>query len=114
MKINCPRCESIKNDINIKPDKDYYSYCPRCNGTFDCSNEKTQITEFPKMNTDWLLSLRFINSFKYPRFVGDKDLGYGSSGFLGYSIDPDLLYQELNKRPHRIRKRDRRKNKLKN
>jgi len=78
-------------------------------GINDVTNEKTQITEFPKMNTDWLLSLRSKRFFDYPRFAGDKYLGYGDFGWMGYRIDQKLLREILATRPNRVRKRDRRK-----
>ena len=108
-KIKCPRCKKLREEVKQgKEDKDYYSNCYRCKGTNDVSKEKTQLTEFPKMTTDHLLSLRQSRRFYIPRFAGDKDLGYKSGSFLGYNLDHELLRSELSKRPHRIRARDRR------
>jgi hypothetical protein len=82
---------------------------------YDLNNNneiKKQITQkewFSKINTDHLLSLRYKNVCSYPRNENDKDCGYKSGNFMGYYIDKNLLYEELSKRPHRIRKKDRRK-----
>ena len=56
---------------------------------------------FKTATTRELLSLRRSWSFKFPRFEGDKDLGYDDEiGWLGYHLDEDSLKEELSKRPH--------------
>lgn len=65
----------------------------------------TQKEFFKKCNTDHLLSMRYSKSCQYPKNVGDlPDYKDGC-----YTIDKELLYQELSERPHRIRAKHRRK-----
>lgn len=66
----------------------------------------TQKEFFKKCNTDHLLSMRYKVSCYYPQKEGDKP-DYPSDGM--YDINRRWLYEELNKRPHRVRAKDRRK-----
>ena len=73
------------------------------------TKSKTQIEWFKTISTDYLLSMRYSSCCIFPRYENDKDCGFDE---ILYHIDKELLYDELSKRPHRIRKKDRRKNKL--
>ena len=65
---------------------------------------------FRKTQTDNLLRLRFCHYLSYPKIIGDKPYYVDScSGECLYLIDKKLLYDELSKRPHRVRAKDRRK-----
>lgn len=66
---------------------------------------------FKKITTDHLLSMRQARYCRYPKKEGDKDNGYDSGSWIGYNIDHVELRNELSKRPHRIRAKDRRKSK---
>lgn len=65
---------------------------------------------FKKANTDWLLSMRFQIYCGYPVDENQKPV-IQSDGNNYYPIEKQLLYSELNKRPHRVRSKDRRKKK---
>jgi hypothetical protein len=70
---------------------------------------------FKKTQTDNLLRLTFCNYIVYPKMLGDKpNYVEKGGGECAWSIDKKLLYEELAKRPHRVRARDRRKIKIKN
>jgi len=69
----------------------------------------TQKEFFKKTQTDNLIRLRFATTCKYPVNEGDEP-DYNN---YWYHIDKELLYKELATRPHRIRARDRRKQKNK-
>lgn len=65
---------------------------------------------FKKTQTDNLLRLRFCHYVGYPKVEGDKpDWWDNCGGDCAWLIDKKLLYEELAKRPHRVRARDRRK-----
>lgn len=66
---------------------------------------------FAKTQTDNLLNMRFVQTCYYPQAEGDKPDYDNDRGQMWY-IDKTLLYEELAKRPHRIRAKDRRKPKL--
>ncbi len=66
----------------------------------------TQKEYFSKAQTDKLLSLRYRVSCPYPVNEGDKP-NYINDHM--WDIDKSLLYEELAKRPHRIRAKHRRK-----
>lgn len=68
----------------------------------------TQKEFFKKCNTDHLLSMRYQVSCDYPQKEGDKP-DYQSDGM--YDINREWLYEELATRPHRVRAKERRKNK---
>lgn len=76
----------------------------------------TQKDWFKKLNTDWLLSLRYRKVCPYPRFDGDEphyaEIEDWGMCKIGYEIDKDLLRQELSTRPHRVRAKHKRKRKL--
>lgn len=61
---------------------------------------------FAKINTDYLLSLRYLDYCQYPDT--ETDLIKPE-----YRINKTLLFEELAKRPHRVRAKDRRKINLK-
>ncbi len=67
----------------------------------------TQKEYFEKSNIDTLLSLRYKKTCYYP-LVEDQVPDYNNDCGKMWFIDSELLYKELSKRPHRIRKRDRR------
>ncbi len=54
--------------------------------------------------------MRYASTCYYPKKEGDKpNFGHDGSGNMWY-IDKELLYAELARRPHRVRAKDRRKN----
>lgn len=65
---------------------------------------------FAYTQTDNLLKLRYLSTCEFPEKVGDKP-AYDNDGVISWYIDKDLLYAELNKRPNRVRAKDRRKKK---
>ncbi len=71
-------------------------------------NQMTQKEFFKSTQTDKLLSLRYQTTCHYPKNIGDKPDYDNDRGKMWY-IDKDLLYDELSKRPHRVRAKDRRK-----
>lgn len=62
---------------------------------------------FSKINTDWLLSMRYQDYCGRKRYDNDMPIYFGSD-FAGYPINKKLLYAELKTRPHRVRARHRR------
>lgn len=70
----------------------------------------TQKEFFAKTQTDNLLRLRYATTCSYPQNEGDKP-AYNDGGVMNWYIDKELLYAELATRPHRIRAKDRRKQK---
>jgi hypothetical protein len=55
----------------------------------------TQKEYFKTANTRELLTFRRRATFRFPRFVGDKDLGYDYDGsFMGYKIDRVALFDQ--------------------
>lgn len=62
---------------------------------------------FKKASTDELLSLRFKFSCFYPIFENQIP-DFTNDGNMWY-IDKNCLYEELAKRPHRVRAKHRRK-----
>jgi hypothetical protein len=63
---------------------------------------------FKKTQTDNLLRLRYARTCSYPKVESDAPDFSNDSGRSWY-IDKELLYNELSKRPHRVRAKDRRK-----
>ncbi len=70
----------------------------------------TQQEFFKKATTDHLLSIRYNTYCQYPQQENDKPDFTGDSGNL-YYINKNWLYEELGKRPNRVRAKDRRKKK---
>ena len=68
----------------------------------------TQQEFFKKTQTDNLLRMRYMITCYYPQKDGDKPDYDNDRGKMWY-IDKKILYEELSKRPHRIRSKDRRK-----
>jgi hypothetical protein len=68
----------------------------------------TQEEFFKKTQTDNLLRFRYLRTCGYPKVEGDKP-DYDNDSGKSWYIDKDLLYNELSKRPHRVRAKDRRK-----
>ena len=54
--------------------------------------------------------MRYIKTCNYPKNIGDKP-DYDNDGGKSWYIDKELLYDELGKRPNRVRAKDRRKKK---
>lgn len=75
----------------------------------------TQQEFFSNTQTDNLLRMRYVEFCSYPVNEGDKpDYADDSNGKIqSWYIDKKLLYDELAKRPHRVRAKDRRKKKSK-
>lgn len=71
----------------------------------------TQKEFFSKTNTDHLLSMRYRETCHYPEYEGQTPNFCNDSGIM-YYINKQLLYEELSRRPHRIRKRHLRKKKI--
>lgn len=69
----------------------------------------TQKEFFATTQTDNLLKMRFQKMCYHPVNEGDKPDYYDSDSGSAFCIDKKLLYNELSKRPHRIRAKDRRK-----
>tara|TARA_R110000782_G_scaffold265813_1_gene359807 strand:- start:479 stop:703 length:225 start_codon:yes stop_codon:yes gene_type:complete len=63
---------------------------------------------FKKTQTDNLLRHRYAKTCAYPKKEGDTP-DYNNDSGLSWYIDKELLYKELETRPHRIRAKDRRK-----
>lgn len=73
----------------------------------------TQIEFFKTTQTDNLLRMRFMKTCYYPQKEGDKpDFSCYDNGKYMWYINKEYLYEELATRPHRIRAKQRRKNKL--
>jgi len=71
-----------------------------------------QAEYFKKATTDTLLHLRFRISCYYPIVENQKPDFNNDCGWMWY-IDKQVLYEELSKRPHRVRVKHRRKSKIK-
>lgn len=71
----------------------------------------TQKEFFKQTQTDNLLRLRFATTCLHPQNVGDEPDYDNDRGKMWY-INKEWLYAELATRPHRIRAKDRRKNKI--